>query len=99
MNRQALISKATGPSDGLQQKQSSPELLKESSSVWSSSSWCYTQGKREIQSKKIKAFFFNDWIAVLPAFGSLTGQHSLGEAGHYFGIFENQIKSLGNWSE
>lgn len=48
---------------------------------------------------KIKAFFFNDWIAILPAFGALTGHHPLGESGHYFGIFENQIKSLGNWSE
>jgi metallophosphoesterase superfamily enzyme len=45
---------------------------------------------------KIKAFFFNDWIGILPAFGALTGQHSLSEAGHYFGIFENQIRALGN---
>jgi hypothetical protein len=26
----------------------------------------------------------------------LTGQHSLSEAGHYFGIFENQIRALSN---
>lgn len=48
---------------------------------------------------KIKAFFFNEWIGVLPAFGALTGHHSLGETGHYFGILENQITALGNWSE
>jgi metallophosphoesterase superfamily enzyme len=48
---------------------------------------------------KMKAFFFNEWIGILPAFGALTGHHSLGEAGHYFGIIENQITELGNWSE
>lgn len=48
---------------------------------------------------KIKTFFFNHWIGVLPAFGALTGHHSLGQSGAYFGIAENSLIDLGNWEE
>jgi len=46
---------------------------------------------------RIKTFFIGDVIAVLPAFGALTGQYPLEENGQYFGIIENSILNLGSW--
>lgn len=48
---------------------------------------------------KMKAFFFNSWIGILPAFGALTGHYSLGESGTYFGLAKNHVVALGNWEE
>lgn len=48
---------------------------------------------------KMKAFFFNQWIGVLPAFGALTGHYSLAEKGTYFGIAENYVIALGDWDK
>jgi len=48
---------------------------------------------------KMKAFYFNSWIGILPAFGALTGHYSLGENGTYFGLAENHVVALGNWEE
>jgi len=48
---------------------------------------------------KTKAFYFNQWIGILPAFGALTGHYSLGEKGTYFGIAENYIVPLGDWDK
>jgi metallophosphoesterase superfamily enzyme len=46
---------------------------------------------------KMKAFFFNSWIGILPAFGAMTGHYSLAEPGEYFGMFENSVVALGKW--
>lgn len=46
---------------------------------------------------RLKAFFFNDQLGILPAFGALTGHYSLQEKGQYFGIIENSILNLGSW--
>jgi len=43
---------------------------------------------------KIKAFFFNDHLGVLPAFGPFTGAHDLKMEGQYYGITEGQILPL-----
>lgn len=48
---------------------------------------------------KMKAFFFNHWIGILPAFGALTGHYSLAENGTYFGIAENYVVPLGDWDK
>jgi hypothetical protein len=47
----------------------------------------------------MKAFFFNHWIGILPAFGALTGHYSLAENGTYFGIAENYVVPLGDWDK
>jgi len=43
---------------------------------------------------KMKAFFFNDHLGVLPAFGPFTGAHALQVEGQYYGIAEGRIISL-----
>lgn len=46
---------------------------------------------------RVKAFFIGEHLAVLPAFGALTGHYPLKENGQYFGILENSIFNLGSW--
>jgi len=46
---------------------------------------------------RLKAFFFNEVLGILPAYGALTGQYPLQEKGQYFGIIENSILNLGSW--
>lgn len=48
---------------------------------------------------KLKAYFFNSWIGILPAFGAMTGHYSLAEEGEYFGVFENSVVALGKWAK
>jgi len=48
---------------------------------------------------RIKAFFIGETIAVLPAYGALTGHYPIKENGQYFGIVENSILNLGSWSK
>lgn len=48
---------------------------------------------------RLKAFFFNDMLGILPAYGALTGHYPLKEEGQYFGIIENSILNLGSWSK
>ena len=43
---------------------------------------------------RIKAFFWNDWLCVLPAFGTFTGQHALKVPGTYFGIVDGELIKL-----
>ena len=43
---------------------------------------------------RIKAFYLNDWICVLPAFGTFTGQHALKVAGTYYGIVDDTLLKL-----
>ena len=43
---------------------------------------------------KMKAFFFNAHLGVLPAFGPFTGVHALQEQGQYYGIAEGRILPL-----
>lgn len=43
---------------------------------------------------KMKAFYFNDHIGILPAFGPFTGVHSLQIEGQYYGIVEESIIPL-----
>ena len=45
----------------------------------------------------IHAFFFGEWIAVLPAFGNFTGRKLLKEKGHFYGLAENSIINLGEY--
>jgi hypothetical protein len=42
----------------------------------------------------MKAFFFNDHLGVLPAFGPFTGAHALQVEGQYYGIAEGRILPL-----
>ena len=43
---------------------------------------------------KMKTFFFNDSLGVLPAFGPFTGAHALQVEGKYYGIAEGRIFPL-----
>jgi len=43
---------------------------------------------------RIKAFYLNQWLCVLPAFGTFTGQHPLKEPGTYYGIVDETIIKL-----
>ena len=43
---------------------------------------------------RIKAFYSNQWLCVLPAFGTFTGQHPLKVPGTYYGIVDGTIVKL-----
>ena len=43
---------------------------------------------------RIKAFYSNQWLCVLPAFGTFTGQHPLRVPGTYYGIVDGTIIKL-----
>jgi len=43
---------------------------------------------------RIKAFYINPWLCVLPAFGTFTGQHALKVSGTYYGIVDGTVVKL-----
>jgi len=43
---------------------------------------------------RIKAFYLNPWLCVLPAFGTFTGQHALKVSGTYYGIVDGTVVKL-----
>ncbi len=43
---------------------------------------------------RIKAFYSNEWLYVLPAFGTFTGQHPLKVPGTYYGIVDGTLIKL-----
>lgn len=43
---------------------------------------------------RIPVFYFNEWLTVLPPFGTFTGHHVLREPGTYYGLAEGLVVDL-----